>query len=109
MGDEELPSHISDEAWSKFDRDGSGEIDFEEFVLWAGSHQWGEEMIVGDPKDRQMRRIARDNGFLLPEIEGVKAVFDKFDVDKSGFIDEMEFKAVLIKLMKVKDPTDVPA
>jgi len=62
---------------------------------------------VTDPKERQFRQLARDHGFCLPDVEKVKTVFDKFDQDGSGYIDEDEFRQALIQLWGVKDSSDL--
>jgi len=100
--DEDFPSNFFDDSWKHVDKDGSGEIDFEEYLLWSVNHQWCQELCVSNAEDRELRRIAREYGFVLPDVEALKSVFDRFDVDGSGQIDESEFRSVLIQLMKIQ-------
>jgi len=106
---EEVPKHLHAKFWEKIDSDKSGNIDFEEYLLWSINVAYSEEMLVTDQKEREIRHLARKNGLNLNDVERIKKVFDEFDSDGSGVIDETEFKDVLIKLMKVKNPNDVSA
>jgi len=89
------------------DSDGNGVVDFEEYLMWCLNHAWAEELLVTDPKERELRKIARDRGFNLPEVEKVKRVFDRFDTDGGGVIDEQEFRKVITELMRVQDSDDL--
>jgi len=105
--DEPIPEHLVQRQFQELDCDGDGSINVEEFLLWSTNHAFTEEMLVTDPKERQFRQLARDHGFCLPDVEKVKTVFDKFDQDGSGYIDEDEFRQALIQLWGVKDSSDL--
>jgi len=106
--DEDIPEHLLQSCWAQADRNASGSLDFEEYLLWSMSHEYAEEFIVVDPVQRGVRKVARDNNFNLVDVEGLKDVFDSFDVDKSGSIDEDEFRQCLFALLGASKPTDIP-
>lgn len=106
--DQDLPEHLVHNFWADADRNKNGELDFEEFLLFAISHEYSEEWMVRDSNERSLRQVARDHGFNLVDVEKVKKVFDGFDVDKSGEIDREEFKHVLCQLLGVKKASDIP-
>eukprot|EP00927_Polykrikos_kofoidii_P047667 TRINITY_DN41936_c0_g1_i1.p1 TRINITY_DN41936_c0_g1~~TRINITY_DN41936_c0_g1_i1.p1 ORF type:complete len:760 (+),score=159.20 TRINITY_DN41936_c0_g1_i1:154-2433(+) len=103
---EDPPSHLV-QKYVSADSDKSGSVNFEEFLLWTVNTAYSEEVLVANPKERQLRRLARDYGVGLLDVERIKVVFDRFDEDKSNEIDEHEFKKVLFVLMHVKDPSHV--
>eukprot|EP00747_Dinoflagellata_sp_TGD_P099403 gnl/TRDRNA2_/TRDRNA2_167729_c3_seq1.p1 gnl/TRDRNA2_/TRDRNA2_167729_c3~~gnl/TRDRNA2_/TRDRNA2_167729_c3_seq1.p1 ORF type:complete len:782 (-),score=109.05 gnl/TRDRNA2_/TRDRNA2_167729_c3_seq1:183-2528(-) len=105
--DDPVPEHLLTRYWTSVDADRSGGIDFEEFLLWSVSMAYSEEILVPDAKERHLRSLARQHDLCLPDVERVKSVFDRFDNDKSGQIDEEEFRNVLLVLMHVKNPADV--
>jgi len=98
--DEHLPAHLFSAAWSAGDTDRDGSINFEEFLLWSNGVQYSEEMMVPDPEERLMRRIARENDMDIVAVERIKAIFDRFDLDKSKAIEEQEFKDLVCELLR---------
>lgn len=92
--------------WRQVDKDGSNYVDFEEFLLWRLSVCYTEELAV-DSSERWIRNIARTHCVPLIDVERFKAVFDHYDADSSGVIDEDEFKKVLIDVMKIKDTSAI--
>jgi len=100
---EEIPSELT-----KFLGEGDS-IGFEDYLKWSYLAQYSEPMLVTDPQERHLRLLARENGFRLPDVEKIKVVFDQYDVDRSGEIDEEEFKGVLLLLMKVTNPEHISA
>eukprot|EP00440_Ansanella_granifera_P019479 gb/GFBE01021159.1/.p1 GENE.gb/GFBE01021159.1/~~gb/GFBE01021159.1/.p1 ORF type:complete len:495 (+),score=109.41 gb/GFBE01021159.1/:1-1485(+) len=105
--DEEVAEHLVEAQWKRIDRDGSGQIEFEEYLLWALSAKFSEELLVTSEDARRMRQIARELELRLPEVERLKSIFDMFDVDGSGGIDKQEFAAVVMKLMQITDSSDL--
>jgi len=101
-----IPPHLLDQQWRMVDSDRSGGISFEEYLLWCVNHAWQEELLVTDPKEREIRRIAREHKFNLSQVEEVRKVFDKFDADKSGSIDMNEFQDVVASLTGVPIGSD---
>jgi len=102
-----VPHHLMHNFWASADRNRSGALDFEEYLAWSMTHEYSEEMLVADEGERHMRGIARKHGFYLPDVERVKSVFDSFDTDRTGNMEEEEFREALLKLMRVKNPADV--
>eukprot|EP00928_Gymnodinium_smaydae_P043325 TRINITY_DN29052_c0_g2_i1.p1 TRINITY_DN29052_c0_g2~~TRINITY_DN29052_c0_g2_i1.p1 ORF type:complete len:611 (-),score=138.48 TRINITY_DN29052_c0_g2_i1:61-1764(-) len=87
--------------------DSRGYITFEEYVQWSRHTAFAEELVVKDPVELSMRKIARDYGLPMCDIERFKRVFNSFDDDGSGEIEEEEFRKIIIKLMKVKNESDL--
>merc|ERR1712139_191511 len=67
-----------------------------------------EEKMVPSKAERNIRALARETEMMLPDVEKVKCLFDEFDTDRSGEIEEEEFRHILYKMLKARDPTDVP-
>lgn len=108
--DEPIPEDLLNSKLSKAlsKADGKG-LNFEEFLLWSSNTEYAEAMLVTDPEERHLRQLARENGIRLPDVERIKANFEAFDTDRSGLIDEEEFRQILLKLMRIKNPADISA
>lgn len=87
--------------------EGSDMVSFEEFISWHLTSAYAEEMMVNDHEDRLIRKLAREQAMWLPDVENVKKIFDSFDKDKSGEIDQLEFRKILCSLMNVKNMADM--
>jgi Ca2+-binding EF-hand superfamily protein len=96
-----VPKHLL------LDLDGCKVVSFKEFFDWQRKAQWNEELLVPDEKERELRRFAQENGIHLQDLDRLKKTFDSFDEDGSGTIDKPEFKQVLCKVLRLKDPMDV--
>jgi len=84
-----------------------GFLTFEEFVQWSIHTAFAEEVVVRCKKERELRSIARDFDMTILDIESVQRVFNDFDTDGSGEIEEDEFRKIVLKLMKVKNESDL--
>jgi Ca2+-binding EF-hand superfamily protein len=103
----EVPEHLWKSRWiSVCQGKPRQEIEFEEYLTWRRSVSYTEEVLVPCSDERRLRQVARDNSITIVDVENLKRKFDKYDVDKSGFIDQEEFKSVLCDIMKV-DRSDV--
>lgn len=100
----ELPLHLT----KGVSLAGPGRIGFEQFLRWTGLTAWTEEMMAPDPNDRDIRQLAREQEMRLPDAEKIKRLFDEFDTDKSGEIEENEFRHILYRLLRVRNVADVP-
>mmetsp|Transcript_17708 Transcript_17708/g.30973 ORF Transcript_17708/g.30973 Transcript_17708/m.30973 type:complete len:535 (-) Transcript_17708:150-1754(-) len=96
-----IPKHLLDSSWDLADQNGDGVVDVEEFIEWSKNHQWAEELMVPNREEREMRQFARDNGYALTDVEIVKNAFLKVDSDRSGQIDESEFREMLCDLQGI--------
>lgn len=101
--DEDIPFHLLKGVSEAGER-----IGFEEFLRWSMLTAWTEEMMMPSACERQLRQLAREQEMALPDVEKVKLLFDSVDTDKSGEIDEGEFRHILYKMLHVHDVTDVP-
>lgn len=113
--DKEIPAHLLQgmadrhTAFGQAGNDAAGhDVGFEEYLRWTIQTAWTEEMLMPYPEERQIRQLARDQRMLLPDVERVKQIFDQFDTDGSGEIEEEEFQHILYKMLHVRDVTDVP-
>lgn len=100
---QEIPDHLV-----KPIRKGQVRINFEEVLKWSFLTAWTEEMMQPCPHERHLRQLARKQDMTLPDVEKVKQLFNEFDTDGNGEIDEDEFGLILYKVLRVKDVTDVP-
>jgi len=108
--DKSVPTHLMKNlTWTRSLDKGAPVVSFEAYLLWSIHCAYCEELLVPDAYNRHIRQLARDQGMLLPDVEKVKEVFDGFDKDGSGEIEEGEFKDILCVLMKVKSESDVSA
>merc|ERR1712217_728346 len=90
--------------WRSGDRDGSGSIDFFEFLKWWAMNRFKEDLLLSD-EERKVRELARKYKVSEAAVDEVKRCFDFYDTDKSGHVDIHEFTGILYKIMKV--PADV--
>eukprot|EP00931_Biecheleriopsis_adriatica_P042013 TRINITY_DN2394_c1_g1_i3.p1 TRINITY_DN2394_c1_g1~~TRINITY_DN2394_c1_g1_i3.p1 ORF type:complete len:454 (-),score=93.15 TRINITY_DN2394_c1_g1_i3:54-1415(-) len=104
---EEVPPRLLDNIFARIDCNNDSSIDFEEYLLWSMSSKFSEEILVPSPEARSMRQLSRDLDVPIPEIERLKRIFELFDTNGNGFIDKEEFEEVILKLLKVKDRTDL--
>eukprot|EP00927_Polykrikos_kofoidii_P067429 TRINITY_DN62921_c0_g1_i1.p1 TRINITY_DN62921_c0_g1~~TRINITY_DN62921_c0_g1_i1.p1 ORF type:complete len:580 (-),score=78.00 TRINITY_DN62921_c0_g1_i1:253-1992(-) len=102
-----IPPHLLG-CMQGVDEDASGTISLEEFIQWSVRTAWSEELLTQCPQEREIRELAREQSMLLPDVERIKKMFDEFDTDGSGEIEEGEFRDILYKLLKVKNLSDVP-
>lgn len=106
--DEDIPEHLLQRVWAQADKNMSGTLDFEEYLLWRITHEYSEEFVCSNSMERRMRKVARDHTFNIIDVEEIKGVFDHFDVDKSGIIDEEEFRQCIYQLLGASQPSDIP-
>lgn len=81
----------------------SESVSFEDFLFWSMHLSYSEEYLVPNPQDRNLRKLAREQHMLLPDVEKIKRIFDGFDTDGSGEIEKNEFKHILYRLMDVNE------
>jgi Ca2+-binding EF-hand superfamily protein len=105
--DAELPRQMVNQNWLQADLDNDASIDFEEFLLW--SINVGDNLAESNHQEKHWKKLAETYGVELHEVDRLKKVFDRFDTDRSGLIDETEFASCIFALMKVKNPSDIPS
>lgn len=104
---ETVPQAQLDAGWKAADEDGSGILDFREFLTWFSSHGFAQDMLLTD-EQRWIRTIAKKFEVPIDDIEAVKRVFDKYDEDGSGHLELEEFSLMLEKLLKVPPELELP-
>jgi len=92
---------------------GNGTFEIECFLLWYKANMFsGLAHLTADPHKAQssllVDRLAEEFGVPTMEIDNIKVVFDKFDVDKSGSIEYPEFLKMMKQLLGVKEEDDLP-
>jgi len=102
-----LPDGFLEQAMHSADKDGSGDIDFGEFLYFYYKFSFSEEVLIG-PAERQVRCAAREHGIPYDEIGKYKYTFDQTDVNKNGRICFDEFKLLVSKLLKIPRGQELP-
>jgi Ca2+-binding EF-hand superfamily protein len=82
-------------------------VSFEEYLLWYINTAYAEEVMVTDPRERSIRSLARGSKLNIADVEHVKGVFDRFDIDGSQTICYNEFRPMLLALMKIVNPEHI--
>lgn len=100
---ENIPPHLLQGMHAQSDA-----IGFEDFLQWSVNTAWTEEMLMPNHEERKLRQLARQQEIPLPDVERIKRIFDHFDTNKSGMIEEEEFRGMVYKLLKVKNTADIP-
>lgn len=96
-----------DETFRTADRDGSGFIDVEEFIIWHASASFSEEMVIS-AEDQLIREIGRKTMMPLNDLERFLTAFRKYDLDGSGEIEFDEFNNLVHVIMKVPPGLTLP-
>merc|ERR1712003_21752 len=65
-------------------------------------------MSVPCLREREIRKVAREQNIPILDVERIRKMFEEFDVDGSDEIEEAEFRHILYRLWNVKDVSDVP-
>jgi len=105
----EIPQHLLNRHRSSARDVDSDIVTFEDYILWTVNTAYSEEMLVTDLAERKLREFARRHDFLLPDVEMIKEVFDRFDNLHEGVLDEKRFRLVLFQLLDVRNPSDISA
>jgi len=98
---------MSEWYWWDGDSDNSGSIDFKEFLKWYSSNGFHEDLLLTE-NQREMRRIAKHHGVNPDYVDTIKRYFDAYDSDKSGEVDQDEFRQVLHKALKMPGNLELP-
>jgi Ca2+-binding EF-hand superfamily protein len=106
-------------CWDEMDEDGSGHINFDEFVAWYGDSfgvstlfidrtDFFNEDLIGEV-DKEIRKIGKDLGLDTLEIEKIHKRFSQLDEDGSGRLEFQEFKVLMMRLLSQEgDSAEVP-
>jgi len=97
-----FPEGFLESAMKTADKDGSGTIDFWEFLYFYYKFSFSEEVLIS-PKEREIRAAAREHDIPYDEIGKYWTLYKQTDQDGNGTIEYDEFKAMLFKLLKCGD------
>jgi len=98
---------LCERSFAMMDADGSGEVDFQEFLRWYSSRCFSESLLLSDT-EREIRSMAKSYGLDVQTVDKVKEYFDAADTDGSGHIQYPEFCEVLPKLLKIPAGMELP-
>lgn len=99
-------------SWKEADRNGNGEVGFDEFAIWYSSWGFQQEMLLSPQKIRRgtlTRDFAKKYDIDIVDVDAVYTKFQQFDEDGSGFIEFPEFVRLLHKLLKIPKTAELPA
>lgn len=102
-----LPSELLNDQWFKVTKYNDQCVDFERFLLWSFGTELVEERIVPDPQERRLRSLARKHDILPTDIDHIKRIFDKFDVDGRGMLNESNFTQTIHHLVYPQKAEDI--
>jgi len=105
--DEPLPENLA-VKYAQMDHDGNHVVTFREYVRWSQGASWSEHLLVRDERDRESRRLAKKHGIHLLDIDRLRRLFDIYDVDRRRVITQEMFSRVILGILKVTEPSDVP-
>ncbi|CAE7596025.1 unnamed protein product [Symbiodinium natans] len=90
-----------------------GYINVDEFLNWCKAHMFS--VVAGLTADsdhttstRLVQTVAHRCGLRVSEVDRIYMHFQKFDLDKSGEIEFVEFEAMIKSLIGVSQTTDLP-
>lgn len=91
----------------------SGSINVDEFLNWCKMHMFSVVASLTADAERTMssrmvESIAQRHNLRVSEVDRIYSHFQKYDLDKSGQIEFMEFEAMIKSLIGVSQTTDLP-
>lgn len=105
--DEEIPEETLQEVWRATDSDGSGTIDFEEFLAWMQTVAFIDKMNGKDPAQRRIQVLSKQHRLPLQDIERIWRAWARSELAE---VDKNAFQDLLRQLLapKSRDPFDLP-
>jgi len=91
----------------------AGQFDINEFLCWYKTVMFSDIAKMKAAPDNQLsdrlcEQVASSLGIANTDVYKLKAKFNRYDIDKSGFIEYSEFASMMTELMGVRDLTDLP-
>jgi len=103
----EIPQRMITEVWRVTDSDGSGEIDFEEFLAWTQTVAFSEDLMITDPADQKIRELARRHNMPITTVEYIWREYDRCDCP-NGKMNRECFTQMVTALLHAKEASDLP-
>jgi len=103
----DLPKYLIDYQWFKVAKDNGEFVDFEGFLVWSFGTECVEERSVPDPQERYLRALARKYCVRPNQVDDIKKIFDRFDVDGRGILDENSFSQTILHLVHARQAVDI--
>lgn len=105
----ELPAGMLDKACNGARKDNtSTALTFSDFAQWYST--WGfDENVTLTGDERSFRDLCRRHEMNVLEVERYQRIFNEFDHDGSGKIDETEFEGLLRRCARVSLTVEIPA
>jgi len=90
-----------------------GRVNVRKFLLWYQSKMFSDLSSLtvssaSQASDVLVLRLAKRYNLSAVGLHKIKAVFDKFDLDKSGSIEFPEFDVMMVQLMGITRAADLP-
>lgn len=86
-----------------------GAAKFTEVLRWLSRASRGDVDNSASREHLRARDLARQWEVPIAEVEDIKELFDRFDANKSGSLDESDFKNALPVILKAPKGVEVPA
>jgi len=96
--DTDIPEALLKDELFKYSPTQGEFVDFEAFILWSLGSEYEEELLAPDPQERNLRELAYSYNLLPSQIDKIKGIFDQFDDNKRGFLDESSFMQTALHL-----------
>jgi Ca2+-binding EF-hand superfamily protein len=85
------------------------EASFDAFCAWYSANLFGQVALARQSHNEAMiLAFAQEQDVSIFTAERLKATYDSFDIDGSGFIQFDEFRKMLAQLLKVSDESQLP-
>ncbi|CAE8583696.1 unnamed protein product [Polarella glacialis] len=106
---EELPQGMLEQAFCESTTAGSGgKMTFGDFVSWFSRAGFDQEVLLTS-EQREFRKLCREKGMNILDVERYRQYFNEFDIDRSGTVEKHEFEALVRKCAKVRANVEIPS
>ncbi|CAE8668034.1 unnamed protein product [Polarella glacialis] len=85
-----------------------GKMTFGDFVSWFSRAGFDQEVLLTS-EQREFRKLCREKGMNILDVERYRQYFNEFDIDRSGTVEKHEFEALVRKCAKVRANVEIPS